>query len=145
MTRLCGIGKGSNGTRSRCSPSLRMTVFRGTITLLRGRFATWRFSAKSPARSARKAPATTFVCLVSRKPAVSSENPFSDSSCLNPQALTSIGNGAEPIQTGLPIRGRKIKRVAHRYAYFAFLCGFSLRVRDEKHRNAVRKGGCFSN
>jgi hypothetical protein len=30
------------------------------------------------------------------------------------------------------------KRVAHRYAYFAFLCGFSFRVRDEKHRNAAR-------
>ena len=27
---------------------------------------------------------------------------------------------------------------AHRYAYFAFLCGFSLRVRDEKDRNAAR-------
>ncbi len=33
---------------------------------------------------------------------------------------------------------RPNQRVAHRYAYFAFPCGFSLRVRDEKHRNAAR-------
>ena len=32
------------------------------------------------------------------------------------------------------------ERVAHRYAYFAFLCGFSLRVREQKHRNAARIG-----
>jgi hypothetical protein len=31
-----------------------------------------------------------------------------------------------------------IKRVAHRHAYLAFLCRFSLRVRDEKDRSAVR-------
>jgi hypothetical protein len=55
----------------------------GTITLLRGRFATLRFSAKSPARSASTAPVTTSVCWLSRKPAVSSENLFWASSVRN--------------------------------------------------------------
>ena len=32
------------------------------------------------------------------------------------------------------------KRVAHWHVYFAFLCGFSLRVRDGKHRNAAGIG-----
>ena len=31
-----------------------------------------------------------------------------------------------------------LPRVAHRYAYFAFPCGFSLRVRAEKHRDAAQ-------
>src|SRR5208282_652860 len=34
--------------------------------------------------------------------------------------------------------GRVPAKGAHRYAYFAFLCGFSLRVHDEKHCNAAR-------
>ncbi len=32
----------------------------------------------------------------------------------------------------------EIWRVAHRYAYLTFRCSFSVRVGDEKHRNATR-------
>src|SRR5580704_17295087 len=84
-----------------------MTVCRGTTTLQREHFATWQSNGRSQARSARKAPATTCVFLLSRKRAASSENRFSASFYRNLRTSTNTETGAECIRTGLLTPGRR--------------------------------------
>ena len=84
-----------------------MTVCRGTITLRRQRFVTWQSNARSQARSARTALATTSVFLPSRKLATSNENPLSASSCRNLRTSTNTDTEAECTRTGLPTPERK--------------------------------------
>src|SRR5580700_1411404 len=84
-----------------------MTVCRGTTTLWREHFVTWQCNGRSQARSARKAPATTSVFLLSRKLAASSENRFSASSYRNLRTSTNTETGAECIRTGLLTPGRR--------------------------------------
>jgi hypothetical protein len=84
-----------------------MTVCRGTITLRRQHFVTWQSNARSQARAARKAEATTSVLLPARKLVASNENRFSASSCRNLRTSTNTDTGAECIWTGLPTPERK--------------------------------------